>query len=90
MISEVILISKICARLQEIASNFSKMSGEAPRPLAFDARFGASPLYRVPFPKFLDPPLLASLPKSSPYLGTIAVLMYNAWVWRWRTISYQK
>jgi len=30
MISEAILIPKIYARLQEIASNFSKFSGEAP------------------------------------------------------------
>jgi len=40
---------KIYARLQEIASNFSKFSGEAPRPpadaRAFVARFGASPPY---------------------------------------------
>jgi len=33
MISEAILIPKIYASLQEIASNFSKFSGEAPRPL---------------------------------------------------------
>jgi len=31
MISEAILIPKIYARLQEIASNFSKFFGEAPR-----------------------------------------------------------
>jgi len=32
MICEAILIPKIYGRLQEIASNFSKFSGEAPRP----------------------------------------------------------
>jgi len=48
---------KIYARLQEIASNFSKFSGEAPRPTAgvraYGARFGASPPYRAsPFQNF--------------------------------------
>jgi len=61
MISEAILIPKIYARLQEIASNFSKFSGGGPRPPAgvrvFGALFGDSPPYRAPFPKFLDPPL---------------------------------
>jgi len=61
MICEAILIPKIYARLQEIASNFSKFSGEAPQTpagdRAFGAWFGASFPYRPPFPKFLDPPL---------------------------------
>jgi len=61
MISEAILIPKIYARLQEIASNFSKFSGGGPQTpagaRAIGARFGASPPYRAPFPKFLDPPL---------------------------------
>jgi len=49
---------KIYARLQEIASNFLKFFGETPAgPRAFSVWFGASPPYRAPFPKFLDPPL---------------------------------
>jgi len=60
MISEAILIPKIYARLQEIASNFSTFSGGGPQTpagaRAFGARFGTSPPYRPPFPKFLDPP----------------------------------
>jgi len=60
MISEAILIPKIYARLQEIASNFSKFSGEAPAGAgAFGARFGASPLYRAP---------LSKIPGSAPAL----------------------
>jgi len=47
MIFEAILIPKIYARLQEIASNFSKFSGGG----TFGARFGASPPYRAPFSK---------------------------------------
>jgi len=59
MISEAILIPKIYARLQEIASNFSKFSGEAP---GRSSRFWCSvselrPPTGPPFPKFLDPPL---------------------------------
>jgi len=57
MISEAILIAKIYARLQEIASNFSKFSGEAFQTptgaRAFGARFGASPPYRAPLSKIL-------------------------------------
>jgi len=60
MISEAILIPKINARLQEIASNFSKkILGrplDPPPALAFcSARFGALPLTGPPFPKFLNP-----------------------------------
>jgi len=55
IISEAILIPKIYARLQEIASNFSKFSGGGPQTpagaLAFGARFGASPSYRAPLSK---------------------------------------
>jgi len=54
MISEAILIPKIYATLQEIASNFSKFSGEAPLALGS----GLRPLTGPPFPKFLDPPLV--------------------------------
>jgi len=56
-----ILIPEIYARLQKIASNFSKFSGEAPRfttcARTFGTRFGALPPYRTSLPKFLDPPL---------------------------------
>jgi len=61
MISEAILIPKIYARLQEIASNFSKFSGGGPQtppaltPWALGS--GLRPLTGPPFPKFLDPPL---------------------------------
>jgi len=52
MISEAILIPKIYARLQEIASNFSKLYAGGPGSPAgardFGARFGASPPYRAP------------------------------------------
>jgi len=62
MISEAILIPKIYARLQNIASNFSKFYGGGPQTpagaRAFGARFEASPLTGPPFPKFLDPPLV--------------------------------
>jgi len=48
MISEAILITKIYARLQEIASNFfQNFLGEAPQNPR-GARFGASPPYRPP------------------------------------------
>jgi len=63
MISDAILIPKIYARLQEIASNFSKFSGGGPpdlapalAPLALGS--GLRPLTEPPFPKFLDPPLI--------------------------------
>jgi len=57
MISEAILIQKIYARLQKIASNFSKFSGEAPRRRSrLPLGSGLRPL-PPPFPKFLDPPL---------------------------------
>jgi len=58
IISEAILIPKIYARLQEIASNFSKFSGEAPRRRSRHWRSvrGFAPL-PAPFLKFLDPPL---------------------------------
>jgi len=49
MISDAILIPKIYARLQEIASNFSKFSGEAPRPPAV-IRFRALLPYRPLLP----------------------------------------
>jgi len=70
MISEAILIPKIYARLQEIASNFSKFSGggppDPPPALAPSALVsGLRPLTGPPFPNFLDPPLLkyvAALP----------------------------
>jgi len=52
MISEAILIPKIYAILQEIASNFSEFSGEAfAGARAFGVRFGASPPYRAPLSK---------------------------------------
>jgi len=61
MISEAILIPKIYARLQEIASNFSKFSGGGPQTPRQRSRLRRSvralPPYRPPFPKFLDPPL---------------------------------
>jgi len=64
MISEAILIPKIYARLQEIASNFSKFTGGGPQTPAgarvFGARFGASSPYRASFPKFLDPPVMSA------------------------------
>jgi len=56
MISEAILIPKIYARLQEIASNFSKFSGEALEPSVLGS--GLRPLTGPPFLKFLDPPLV--------------------------------
>jgi len=58
IISEVILIPKIYARLQEIASLFSKISGEASRRRWRFRRSvrGFAPLM-PPFPKFLDPPM---------------------------------
>jgi len=66
MISEAILIPKMYARLQKIASNFSKFSGGRPAPdppptlapLALGS--GLRPLTGPPFPKFLDPPLLTN------------------------------
>jgi len=69
MISEVILIPKIYARLQEIASNFSKFSGGGPPdPLAALARLRRSVRGFAPLPaslskivpKFLDPPLISN------------------------------
>jgi len=52
MISEAILIPKIYARLQEIASNFSKFYGEAPQtpPPALDSglRRLTGPLSKIP------------------------------------------
>jgi len=63
MISEAILIPKIYARLQEIASNFLKNFGGGPpdpppalAPLALGS--GLRPLTGPPFPKFLDSPLV--------------------------------
>jgi len=63
MISEAILIPKIYARLQEIASNFSKFSGgghpDAPPAVAPSALgSGLRPLTGPSFQKFLDPPLI--------------------------------
>jgi len=63
MISEAILTPKIYARLQEIASNFSKFSVGGPQthrrrsiaPSVLGS--GLRPLTGPPFPKFLDPPL---------------------------------
>jgi len=67
-ISEAILIPKIYARLQKIASNFSKFfGGRPPRPPA-GARFGASPPHRAPFSKS---------PGSAPAVHTHAVLIYR-------------
>jgi len=66
IISEAILIPKIYARLQEIASNFSKISGRGPQTQRRCWRLqrsvrGFAPLpERTPFPKFLDPPLYAT------------------------------
>jgi len=59
MISEAILIPKIYARLQKIASNFSKFSGEASRRRSRLRRSvrGFATLPGPLFPKFLDPPL---------------------------------
>jgi len=78
MISEAILITKIglYARLQKIASNFSKFSGEGPQTpagaRAFGARFGASPTYLPPFPKFLDQQLSLIIASWS-WFGHMAV-----------------
>jgi len=48
ILNEAILIPRIYARLQQIASNFSKFSWEASRRRSrFLARFGASPSYRA-------------------------------------------
>jgi len=63
MISEAILIPKIYARLQEIASNFTKFSGQGlpdPPPALAPSALGSRlrPLTGPPFPKFLDPPLI--------------------------------
>jgi len=56
MISEAILIPKTYARLQKIASNFSKFSGGGPQTPRRRSVWGFAP-YRPPhFPKFLDPP----------------------------------
>jgi len=60
--TEAILIPKIYARLQEIASNFSKFCGgsppDSPPALAFSALgSGLRPLTGPPFPKFVDSPL---------------------------------
>jgi len=78
MISEAILIPKIYARLQEIASNFSKFSGGGPpdpppalRPSALVS--GLRPLTGPPFPKFLDPPLIPSTEHNSGLFTTAAV-----------------
>jgi len=54
------------ARLQEIASNFSKFSGGGPQNPHQRSRLrrsvrGFAPLPGLPFPKFLDPPLLMLL-----------------------------
>jgi len=53
MISEAILIPKICARLQKIASNFSNFSGGDPQTPRWRShlgvRFEALPPYRPPF-----------------------------------------
>jgi len=63
MISEAILIPKIYASLQEIASNFLKIfwgrPPDLPPALASSALgSGLRPLTGPPLPKFLDPPLL--------------------------------
>jgi len=62
MISEAILIPKIYARLQEIASNFLKFFG-GPQTTRQRSRLqrsvrGFAPLLAPPFQKFLDPPLI--------------------------------
>jgi len=59
MISEAILIPKIYARLQEIASNFSKFAGggppDPPPALVLSALgSGLRPFTGPPFPKFLE------------------------------------
>jgi len=61
MISEAILIPKIYARLQKIASNFSKFPGGGPQTPRRRSRlrrsvWGFAPL-PPPLPKFLDPPV---------------------------------
>jgi len=61
MISEAILITKIYDRLQEIVSNFSKISNLPASARAFGARFGASPPYRAP---------LSKIPASAPDIYT--------------------
>jgi len=70
MISEAILIPKIYARLQEIASNFSKFSGGGPQTpagaRAFGARFRASPPYRPPISK---------IPGSAPGAGAFRPIL---------------
>jgi len=63
MISDAILIPKIYARLQEIASNFSKFSG-GPRPPAGSRAFGLG---------FTAPPL-SKIPGSAP---GIPVILYG-------------
>jgi len=70
MISEAILIPKIYARLQEIASNFSKFSGGGPQTPRRRSRLrrsvrGFALLLAPLFPKFLDPPLVISLSQTS-------------------------
>jgi len=61
MISEAIMIPKIYARLQEIASNFSKFSGGGPALAPSALGSGLRSLTGPPFQKFLDPPLSAAV-----------------------------
>jgi len=64
------MMPKICARLQKIASNFSKFSGGGPQTPHRRSVRGFAPL-PPPLPKFLDPSLTRSrllyftLPASS-------------------------
>jgi len=63
MISETILIPKIYARLQEIASKFFKIFWGRPQTRRrFGARFGASP------PSPLTGPPLRKIPGSAPVI----------------------
>jgi len=66
MIFEAILIPKVYARLQEIASNFSKFSGGGPQTPA-GARFGASPPYHP----------ASKIPGSAPGLTAADMYIYH-------------
>jgi len=57
MISEAILIPKYMPDCRKSHLIFQKILGRPPDPPPALAPFGASPPYRAPFPKFLDPPL---------------------------------
>jgi len=84
MISEAILIPKIYARLQEIASNFSKFSGKALQTHRRRSRLrhsvrGFAPLLGPLFPKFLDPPLYTvAMLHFGVYISWLYALWYKS------------